>query len=219
MKFVKGRWFPLIIAIIAALVAGVVLFFCGFRITYAPELESSWDAISAVASWASVVIAIASTIASFLAVWFAIRVPKKIAEQQNKIALFEMRYEVFEAYNSLKTFSELLRWAINKENVQSFFLNVFCDISFDEKNIDAIYVRKESSVLFEKLLKSEFLFDTNVSSYIKEIAHCFYQLIAISLYETDFSKVSEKILSLIELMNSKRYQSVLDEMGNDLKLK
>ena len=33
-----------------------VLWCMGFRITYAPELDNNWDAISAVAEWAGVVV-------------------------------------------------------------------------------------------------------------------------------------------------------------------
>ena len=210
-EFIKGRWFLLLGVFVIVLII-VFLYLKGFRITYAPELENSWSAISACAAWAGVV-------ASFIAIWYAIQVPQKIAEQQNKIALFAMRHEIFEIYNSCKTFSEMLRWAINKENVQLFFLNVFCNVSLDEKNIDIIYVRKESSVLFEKLCKSEFLFDTNVSSYIKQMALCFHQLITASLHTTEFSEVNEKVQEFIDLMSSAQYQSVLDKMGNDLKLK
>ena len=49
-KFIKGRWFPLSVAVVIALIViiGMVLF--GWRITYAPELENSWEATSAVAS-------------------------------------------------------------------------------------------------------------------------------------------------------------------------
>ena len=80
-KFIKGRWFPLIVAIgITAVVAFMMALF-GWRITYAPRLENSWDAVSAVAAWAGV-------FSSFIAIWFAIKVTKKIAEHQDKIALF-----------------------------------------------------------------------------------------------------------------------------------
>lgn len=90
-KFIKGRWFPLAIAAIIILIITSVLFFFGFRITYAPKLENSWDAISAVAAWVGVV-------ASFIAIWFAIQIPKKIADRQDKIALFEKRYECFQIF-------------------------------------------------------------------------------------------------------------------------
>lgn len=71
---------------------GVLILFlysCGFRITYSPTLENSWDAISAFASWFS-------AIASIVAIFIAIRIPKKIAEQQNAIALFDKRYKAYD---------------------------------------------------------------------------------------------------------------------------
>ena len=69
----------------------VFLYFFGFRITYAPTLENSWDAISACASWFS-------AIASVVAILIAIRIPKRIAEQQNTIALFDKRYSAYTAF-------------------------------------------------------------------------------------------------------------------------
>lgn len=104
MKFIKGRWFPLIAAIaIFVLEVGIVLTMVlfGWRFTYAPELENSWDAVSAVAAWVGV-------FSSFIAIWFAIQVPKKIAEQQDKIALFEKRHDAYSSILSLKVFAEAL---------------------------------------------------------------------------------------------------------------
>lgn len=80
VNFVKQKWFPLIAAIaLLVLAAGVVLVMAlfGWRFTYAPELENSWDAISACASWTGVVVSIIGVMASFIAIWYAIQVPKK----------------------------------------------------------------------------------------------------------------------------------------------
>lgn len=100
------------------------LYAFGFRITYAPELENSWDAISACAAWAGV-------LSSFIAIWFAIRVPKKISEEQNKIVLFEKRYEVFE-----KIESYIKRIESNPINFNySWFLN----LSLSEKQVRALF--------------------------------------------------------------------------------
>ena len=76
--------------VICLIAIGLYLF--GFRITYNPELDNNWDAVSACAAWAAVFVA---GIGSVISVYFAIQVPKKIAEEQNKIALFEKRYEFF----------------------------------------------------------------------------------------------------------------------------
>ena len=94
-QFIKSRWFPLVAVSVVMLVVVVAGFLFGFRITYAPELENSWEAISAVAAWVGIIVSVASAVASFMAVWYAIQVPKKIVDRQDKIALFEKRYESF----------------------------------------------------------------------------------------------------------------------------
>lgn len=95
-KFVKGKWFPLTLAAVIAAILALILFLFGFRITCSPEQDNNWDAVSACASWVGV-------IASFVAIWFAIQVPKKIADRQDKIALFEKRYQVYNLFKKLMT--------------------------------------------------------------------------------------------------------------------
>lgn len=113
--FIKGRWFPLVIAIVGILVIAFVMALFGWRITYAPELETSWECVSAIAS-------VASAVGTVAAVWFAIRVPKKIAEEQNRIELFEKRYQV---YNALFKFNILahaiLEYSQTSEQAINFF--------------------------------------------------------------------------------------------------
>ena len=72
---------PSTITLIAVILIILILALFGFRITYNPSLDNNWDAISACAAWAAVVV-------SGLAIYFAIQAPKKIAEEQNRIALF-----------------------------------------------------------------------------------------------------------------------------------
>ena len=58
-NFIKGRWFPLLVGIIVFVVVAFVMAKFGWRITYAPELENSWAAISAVAACVSALAGIA----------------------------------------------------------------------------------------------------------------------------------------------------------------
>lgn len=73
----------------------------GWRITYAPDLENSWDAVSAVAAWAGIVLDIVGVVATFLAVWVAIRIPREIAREENNITQIEHRREIQEAIHEL----------------------------------------------------------------------------------------------------------------------
>lgn len=117
-KFVKGKWFPLALAAVIAAILALILFLFGFRITYSPELDNNWDAVSACAAWVGV-------IASFVAIWFAIRVPKKIADRQDKIALFEKRYQVYNLFNKLMTTMYLIELPKNIPVEKIKFTEIF----------------------------------------------------------------------------------------------
>ena len=97
-EYIKGRWFPLTVVSLIVAAVVIVMVLLGWRITYAPELNISWDAISAVAAWAGVLVSSIGVIASFIAIWYAIQIPQKIADRQDKIALFEKRYECFQVF-------------------------------------------------------------------------------------------------------------------------
>ena len=81
---------------VASLVVAVMALF-GWRITYAPELENSWNAVSAVGTWAGVIVA-------FFACIVAIQIPNKIAMGQDKIALYDKRMECQKALYAITDF-------------------------------------------------------------------------------------------------------------------
>ena len=98
-KFIKGRWFPLSVAVVIALIViiGMVLF--GWRITYAPELENSWEATSAVAS-------IIGAVGTVAAVWFAVLSTEKqirVSQQQKQNTGLNLYGE---RKNALRLFAE-----------------------------------------------------------------------------------------------------------------
>ncbi len=173
-RFIKGRWFPLIAATaILVLATGVVLtmMLFGWRFTYAPELETSWDAISAVAAWTGVVVSIFSVTASFIAIWYAIQVPQKIADQQNRISLFEKRFHILELLTSLQTFSISVKVAKNIKLARAMFLLAFEKNMSKEKDLeDFDYFLNCYMNIFGELRQSEFLFSHEISAGILDIA-------------------------------------------------
>lgn len=79
------------------------------------------DSIDALAQprlidWLAVCVSLMSAVISGVAIWFAVRVPKKIAEQQNKIALFEKRYHAYTSLLTLQRFSSALNKEFLKDN-------------------------------------------------------------------------------------------------------
>ena len=84
----------------------LVLHYFSFKIVYDPAVITNWDAVSGVASWVSTFVSMAAVAASIVALVYAIRVPKEIADRQDKIALFEKRSEI---YAEIKKYYALIR--------------------------------------------------------------------------------------------------------------
>lgn len=99
-NFIKGRWFPLTIVILIVATVAIVMALFGWRITYAPELESSWDAISAVASLVGAVGAIAAMCFSVFALGKEIKLSQQQQRQNAALNLYPKRRE------ALRLFSE-----------------------------------------------------------------------------------------------------------------
>lgn len=104
-KLLKKTSFWIVsIEIIIAIILGLL----GFKITYNPDLDNNWDAVSACAAWVGVVV-------SGIAIYFAKEVPKKIAKSQNDIALFEKRYLLYKSLLTLEDFGNKLSEISEKE--------------------------------------------------------------------------------------------------------
>ena len=214
-KFIKGKWFPVIVAIaILVLAAGVVLTMVlfGWRFTYAPELENSWVAISAVAAWAG-------AIGTVAAVFSAIHV----ANQQNKIALFEKRYKVFQLYDSCKIFSELLQSlkgknGLNSNDIQVLFLAVFCGIPMGEKINDFRFLHTQYIMMLEQLKQSQFLFEKEIELYLQIIAGALQRLIKSICHSAPESELESVVQSFIVLFQDENSEIMLKKMMNKLTL-
>ena len=103
--------------ILIFVMTAVIMGMFGWKITYNPYLENSWNAIDAVGGWVSAAI-------SGVAIWFAASVPKHIAQEQNKIALFEKRFTSYSVFLKYISFAEMLRDVENiNELCQVFSLN------------------------------------------------------------------------------------------------
>lgn len=161
-KFIKGRWFPLIIGIAIAILAGGIMAFFGWRITYIPELENSWDAISATATWVGVIM-------SFLAIVFAIWVPIVIAKRQDKIALFEKRFECYMAIQRLLAFAVSIKDFDTSEEICKAFIVSMGYPARNFKNSDISEVIGCFQKLESSIIAGVFLFKTFQIKEIQEI--------------------------------------------------
>ena len=208
-KFIKGRWFPTIVAIaIIVLVTGIVsiMMLFGWRFTYAPELETSWDAVSAVAAWAGVV-------ASFSAIMVAIWIPKKIADRQDKIALFEKRYAVFTVFYKWYYLSqEILLYASNNDDYRSFYDVLYCDGCGEKLKIIGTVIDAYKSSVYE-LQKIYFLFPFDYEH--NDIIMEFLKTNLWLLIGNSFNAQRDK---LAQLLNEPAIKELFDIMQRELSL-
>lgn len=208
-KFVAGRWFPLALVL---LIIGLILtsgFLFGFRITYAPDLNNHWDAISGVAAWVGT---IGTVGAIFAAIW--------VADRQNKIALFEKRYEIYDVVCHCKNFAELLKIATTREDIQMLFLLIFCNIPMGEKVNDSFFIRMHYISIIDKMRQSGFLFkDQKIEEYLKNLTGALVRVVGAGLNISEKNMPNDKILQLMNLVNKEQYKMVLEAMEKELTLK
>ena len=75
--------------------------------------------------YVQIVISIISVVVSGVAIWFAISVPKKIAENQNRISLFEKRFEFYDQLCLCISFSRMIKNIQTHEEIVKFFIATF----------------------------------------------------------------------------------------------
>lgn len=160
-KFLNAKIPLWVIGAILLVVAFLAV--AGFRITYAPELENSWSAISAVATWAGVA-------ATTVAIIVAIQIPQRIADNENKIALFDKRYEVYDAITRCITFSDLIiafgGEKLSTKELQELFISSFkgTTLFFSQEEPSKAMIKSSVLNVVTVLGKGELLFGKDIQN-------------------------------------------------------
>ena len=79
-----------------------------------------------------------SVLISVVALFYAIKVPKKIAEEQNKIALFEKRYEVFQLFERCVSFNQALQKAETVADMRKDCMIFFDELKYEEIDLKIV---------------------------------------------------------------------------------
>lgn len=219
-NFIKGRWFPFLLLLVGLVVVLLGGFLLGFRITYAPALENSWEAISGVAAWVSI---LASIGGSFAAVWYAVRV----ADKQNKISMFEKRYKIYETFNRFKDFSRGLKNRKSDKDILQIYLKSFHDVLDENKGKDDAFFMEHCISMCNKLRYDYLLFqNVETSIYTHKLVCGLLDVIGEVVAQRDMndgqkdpSAINKAIDAFYELINSEDYNKTLREMEKELMLK
>lgn len=188
-----------------ALVFVIVVLYClGFRITYAPELENSWNAVSAVAACVGV-------LASFIAIWFAIQVPKKIAEQQNKIALLEKRVQLYMDFSELFDSSIWWGWV----DTDLFSSQKRPQIWGDDKlftTASFLFSDKLSNQLKElyDLYKKIYWYNSNINECVSIMPEKVVEIIKYFVVDNNLNDISSEDLAKLKEL-TKKFEYTIEE--------
>lgn len=136
-----------------------------------------------------------SVIISAFALFAAIRVPKKIAENQNKIALFEKRYECFQFFEKCYLFGKTLKSNENRNDMKKDCLILF-DINVESIDLETLSKKLHH---FEYMLhQMEFLFPGLKEESINSLFKALYSAV-ISIFTNE--NIEESVSNYIANIN------------------
>lgn len=205
-KIIIKKMIPLLIVLIVP----TIMFGLGFKITYNPKLENNWEAISACAGWGAV-------LASAISILIATAVPGKIANSQNKIALFEKRYSVYIQLQKCISFEKDLRVNIGNigpKTVNLLFSNVFIGNAKDSEINPQYKINILLNDVCNKIRQAEFLFDKKSSDEIVLLSNALLKLLAPTNSEYDVEESIAAYVNQATIINDQ----ILPKIQEQLKL-
>lgn len=202
-ELIKKRWFVFLLGILIAAVVllgiGVILYCNGYRITYPQKFETSWNAVSGFAEWAGVAVSLISVGTSFAAVWAAIQVPKKIAQQQERVEIYAKRFDFYTTLCSCVYYSKLLDGVTSAVQADYLFIMMLGHETLMDPNEKRI--REEAGLIIWKtiarLQNGEFLFEFETKDSIQKICSALISIITVEETNSDLQKCCSEYLNLM----------------------
>lgn len=196
----------LIVALLVLVTTAAIAFWIGTCVA-SEQVEHIWSAIDALASCIG---ALGTVAAIFAAHW--------VADRQNKIALFEKRYELYILVSNFDIFARLLTTEIIKTgtNVQMAFFMAF---GVEEKLNDDVYIRTRCSAVIDKIRQLQFLYENINFQYVSYLMNFWKNVIDESL-DKQQSRMSVKTIDDFTIkIKSEDFQLILNEMKKEMHLK
>lgn len=184
-KILKKSCIPNWVLLFFVIVFAVLTMF-GWKITYAPQLENSWNAISAVGMWISAIL-------SGVAIWFAVFIPRHIAKSQNRIAIFEMRFASYSVFLKYTSFAEIIRQVNSPYQLRQALLSNFIEFgdNVDLQELILTIKNDEKKLMSGLFLFSNFCDGNMIHDILQEIFEivCFVQCDKPQLSEEEKKKI------------------------------
>lgn len=129
----------------------------------------------------SLVISAIGIIFSGIAILTAVLVPKRIAKQQNKIALFEKRFEFYDILCRCISFSTMIRNIQTNREIRMFFIASFTreimhDTTKEMLEQESTKITRQAMAILEQ---GKYLFDFETEEWIKPLVSTLVVIVSI----------------------------------------
>ena len=157
---------------------------------------------------------IISVIISAIAVIMAVRIPKKIAEKQDKIALFNKRVDSFDSLQKCLAFADLVK-TINKVDEYKvaalYFFGNEDDVQFKVEKIRANVI--QVSVVLQQL---SFLFDDVDNNEVGDLFTSLKNFVFSLETTNNIEELKTKFINTIDLFNKRHTNKLRDTLKIEL---
>lgn len=158
----------------------------------------------------SILISLVSVVVSGIAIWFAIRVPKQIADRQDKISLFEKRFECFQLFKQCYV---LYRRSKDGEEIKGIKEQCYHMLEIEESTDLTKEIFKSKLNHFERLLhQMEFLFPEINEEDVSKLYTSLLVYIGDILTEEKDDKAKQNYIETMKKFCSKYSNTIWDSM-------
>ncbi len=153
---------------------------------------------------------IVTIIISALALFYAIRVPKKIAEEQNKIALFDKRYEVFQLFERCVSFNKALQNSETIEDMRKDCMLLFDELKYEE--LDFKIVMKKVYTFEHTLHQMEFLFPGILENDVHELYTSLWKVLMAIIGDENVIECKKDYINTMNEFAHKYHKKIWNEL-------
>lgn len=149
---------------------------------------------------------IAGVIISVLALIYAIKVPKKIAEEQNKISLFEKRLAAYAALQKYEAFSIQLACTNEKDKYIKTFVYCFYESKSTKLSVYEAFLQVYS--ISKPLLMIPFLFNGIPDDEISALVESLLDFLTSLEKDSNIEKCKDNYISNVTKFREKYFESI-----------
>ena len=153
---------------------------------------------------------IVTILISALALFYAIRVPKKIAEEQNKIALFDKRYEVFQLFERCVSFNKALQKSETEEEMRKDCMLLFDELKYEE--LDFKIVMKKVYTFEHTLHQMEFLFPGILENDVHELYTSLWKVLMAIIGDENVNECKKDYINTMSEFAHKYHKTIWNEL-------